>query len=57
MGDKVSITLSWAQLLKLEKYISALRGITECPQGELKDKDGNLCIEFDDTEVKFTLYE
>jgi len=55
MGETVNVTLTWPQLQKLERYISALRGISECPQGELKDKEGSLCIEFNETEVKFTL--
>jgi len=57
MPEFKNITLTWPQLQKLEKYIASVRGISGCPQGELKDTEGNICIEWSEAEVKFNLPE
>lgn len=57
MPEFKNITLTWQQLQKLKAYIITLGSISECPQGELRDKDGNICVEWNDTEVKFLLPE
>ena len=51
------IELTWPQLRRLEELIRCLAHATLTPKGELKDGEGALILEWDETEVKFNLSE
>lgn len=57
MPEFLPVVVTWMQLKKLEQYIASLKVISHSPQGELKDGEGNVFIEWDETEVKFNLPE
>lgn len=55
MPEFKNVTLTWTQLTQLEQYIVAIKVIAKCPYGELKTEGGHVCIEWDESEVKFSL--